>query len=148
MRRSLLALALMLTFIAVDLPLVTPPALAAQSAAPVGSSAEHPARVSGGVMAGLVLDHPDPEYPQSAREKHLAGAVVLHVIVTPRGNVDSLSALTGPQELRDAAVAAVRDWTYKPYQLNGRPVYVETTVTINFKPLDVPTPSPNPTPTP
>lgn len=95
---------------------------------------QHPIRVSGGVMAGLLLEHPDPEYPAEAREKHIAGAVVLSVLIGEEGTVQTLTALTGPQILRDAALAAVKQWTYEPYQLNGRPVPVQTTVTVNFQP--------------
>lgn len=84
-------------------------------------------------MAGLLLEHRDPEYPADARTKHIAGTVVLDAVITPEGKVSDLSVVSGPEPLRDAALTAVRDWTYKPYCLNGRPVYVETTVTVRFE---------------
>jgi protein TonB len=31
-----------------------------------------------------------------------------------------------------SALAAVRQWMYKPYLLNGYPVEVETTITVNY----------------
>jgi protein TonB len=34
--------------------------------------------------------------------------------------------------LQQAALDAVRQWRYKPYQLNGEPTEVETTVDVNF----------------
>jgi protein TonB len=32
-----------------------------------------------------------------------------------------------------AAIDAVSRWRYKPYLLNGEPVEVETTITVNFR---------------
>jgi protein TonB len=93
-----------------------------------------PMRVSGGVMASLVLHKIDPIYPEDAKAKGISGAVVLHAIIDPQGKVDKLSVISGPEVLRDASLTAVRQWTYKPYLLNGRPQSVETTVTVNFTP--------------
>jgi protein TonB len=50
----------------------------------------------------------------------------------PKGKVVELKVLSGPAMLRSAAVEAVRQWMYKPYLLNGKPVFVRTTVSINF----------------
>jgi protein TonB len=40
--------------------------------------------------------------------------------------------VSGPEKLRDAALDAVNQWTYKPYLLNGKPVFVQTQITVNF----------------
>ena len=32
----------------------------------------------------------------------------------------------------NSAMEAVRQWTYKPYLLNGNPTEVETTITVNY----------------
>ena len=32
-----------------------------------------------------------------------------------------------------AALAAVKQWRYRPFLLNGEPVEVETTITVNFQ---------------
>jgi protein TonB len=93
-----------------------------------------PARVSSGVMAKLLLHKVDPIYPDEARARGVSGAVVLHAIIDQQGKIDKLSVISGPEVLREAALTAVWQWTYKPYQLNGRPVSVETTVTVNFTP--------------
>jgi periplasmic protein TonB len=95
--------------------------------APVG-----PTRVSGGVMASLLQHKVDPIYPEDAKAKGISGAVVLHAIIDQQGKVDKLSVISGPEVLRDVSLTAVRQWTYKPYMLNGRPQSVETTVTVNF----------------
>jgi protein TonB len=103
-------------------------------APPMAPTPAGPVRVSGGVMASLALHKVDPVYPEDAKAKGIRGAVVLHAIIDQQGKIDKLSVISGPGPLRDAALSAVRQWTYKPYQLNGRPVSVQTTVTVNFTP--------------
>ena len=84
------------------------------------------------VMAGLILTKEEPLYPADAKAKGISGAVVLHVIIGKDGTVDNLQVISGPQELQSSAIEAVSKWTYKPYLLNGQPVKVDTTVTVNF----------------
>jgi protein TonB len=91
-------------------------------------------RVSGGVMAGLILTKTDPVYPASARQAHVAGAVVLAVRISKEGKVVKVTAVSGPELLRDPAITAVHGWTYKPYLLNGNAVVVSTVVTVMFYP--------------
>lgn len=93
---------------------------------------EHPVRVSGGVMAGLILHKVDPVYPQEAADASVWGAVVMVAKVDKVGKIFDLKVISGPEVLREASLAAVREWTYKPYQLNGQPVFVQTTVTVMF----------------
>jgi protein TonB len=68
-----------------------------------------------------------------ARERHLEGAVVLRVLIAEDGAVRQVDIVHGDSMLAEAAVRAVRQWRYKPYQLNNRPVSTTIDVTINFK---------------
>jgi outer membrane biosynthesis protein TonB len=97
---------------------------------PPGGSEDRPARVSSGVMGGLIKHKVEPVYPEDA--KNISGAVVLVVTIDDHGKIVKLTAVAGPEMLRDAALSAVKQWTYKPYLLNGRPVFVQTQITINF----------------
>ncbi|MBS1798364.1 MAG: TonB family protein [Acidobacteria bacterium] len=98
--------------------------------APVGS-AKNPVRVSSGVMAGLLLAHKLPLYPV-AEGPYKSGAVILHAIITPNGNVDRVSVISSPESLRQRALDAVQQWVYKPYLLNGTAVWVQTTIMMNI----------------
>jgi len=49
------------------------------------------------------------------------------------GNVQNLQIVSGHPLLAPAAIEAVKQWRYKPFLLNGQPVEVETTVTVNFR---------------
>ncbi len=89
-------------------------------------------RVSGGVMAGQILSKVEPVYPAEAKARGIAGAVVLRAVIGTEGTVQNLTVVSGNELLAAAALDAVRQWTYKPYLLNGEPIAVETTVTVNF----------------
>jgi protein TonB len=89
-------------------------------------------RISGGVMAGLILTKVQPAYPADAKAAGVSGAVVLHVIIGKDGTVENLQVISGPEMLQKSAIEAVTQWTYKPYLLNGEPVQVDTTVTVMF----------------
>ncbi len=90
-------------------------------------------RMSGGMMAGAIVKKVPPVYPYEAKLHHVEGAVVLHAIIGTDGHVHSLHIVSTPDsDLAMAAIAAVKQWTYKPYLLNGLPTEVDTTVTVNF----------------
>ena len=98
---------------------------------PPGSK-DRPARVSSGVMAGLILHKVDPVYPEDAKATGVSGAVVMAAMIDDLGKIAKLTVVSGPEKLRDAALDAVNQWTYKPFLLNGKPVFVQTQITVNF----------------
>jgi TonB family protein len=98
---------------------------------PTGSK-DKPALVSPGVMAGLLLHKVDPAYPDDARKAKISGAVGLLATIDDQGKIEKLSVIYGSEQLRNAALSAVNQWTYKPYLLNGKPVFVKTQITVNF----------------
>lgn len=85
------------------------------------------------VKKAALLNRVDPQYPPSARQAGIHGAVVMHAVIDREGAVQDIEVLSGPQPLRAAAVEAVRQWRYEPYQLDGYAVEVETTITVNFE---------------
>lgn len=90
------------------------------------------ARVSQGVMDGLLIGRVIPEYPTIAREMRIEGTVILQASISKMGTIENLRVVSGPELLRRAAVSAVSQWRYRPYLLNGEPVEVETTVNVSF----------------
>lgn len=88
--------------------------------------------VAANIMEGRLLSAPRPEYPTQARMDHIEGQVVLQAIISRGGAVTGLHAIKGPESLRSAAVAAVRDWRYRPYSVDGHPEDVTTTVYVDF----------------
>jgi len=91
-----------------------------------------PVKISSGVMAGRQITKVNPVYPQNAQL--MEARVVLHVIITKSGTIKTVEAISGPAELKQAAVDAVKQWRYQPYLLNGEPAEVDTTVVVEFHP--------------
>jgi protein TonB len=88
--------------------------------------------ISGGVMAGMVLQKTQPVYPPIAKAARVSGTVVLQATISKTGTIENLRVASGPAMLQDAAMQAVRTWRYRPYLLDGVPVEVETTVNVIF----------------
>lgn len=107
--------------------LVTSTAPPPQVAKPVG-----PKKVSSGVMEGNLLKRIDPPYPSMAKIAHIQGDVVLQATISKQGTIENLRGVSGHPILIQAAMEAVRQWRYRPYELNNEPVEVETTVTVRF----------------
>jgi TonB family protein len=91
-----------------------------------------PIRVSQSVMQGLLIKKVDAAYPPLARQARIQGTVVLTAVINANGDMEDLKVLSGHPMLVPAALAAVKQWKYKPYFLNGQPMKVETTITVNF----------------
>jgi protein TonB len=89
-------------------------------------------RVSQGVTRGLLIQRIEPAYPTLARAARVQGDVVLSAIIDANGEITNLQLVSGHPMLVPSALAAVRQWRYKPYLLNGQPVEVETTITVIF----------------
>jgi TonB family protein len=89
-------------------------------------------RVGGNVAAANLRQQVKPEYPALAKQARIQGVVVLEAVISDAGQVTSLSVVTGHPLLIQAAMEAVQQWIYEPIKLNGQPMEVVTTVTVNF----------------
>jgi periplasmic protein TonB len=81
--------------------------------------------------ANLIHDVP-PQYPPEAGRERIEGTVVLLAVISTDGSVQDVQVVSGLPILAQAAIAAVRQWRYKPYLINGEPVEVDSRITINF----------------
>jgi protein TonB len=90
-------------------------------------------RVSQGVTKGLLIQKIEPKYPPLAQGARIAGQVLLRAIIGKDGDIKELELLSGHPMLAPAAIAAVRQWHYRPFLLNGEPIEVETTVIVTFQ---------------
>jgi protein TonB len=93
-----------------------------------------PVRIRGGdIREPLKVRHVAPVYPQLAIAARVQGSVVIDCVIDENGNVTSLTVLRSNPLLEQAAVDAVRQWRYRPTLLNGTPVSVIMTVTVDFR---------------
>lgn len=85
--------------------------------------------VSAGVAVGMLKKHDAPVYPPDVK---MSGRVALIAIIGVDGHVQELRVMSGPPMLQQAALDAVRHWTYRPFLLNNEPVEVMTQINIDF----------------
>jgi periplasmic protein TonB len=90
-------------------------------------------RVSQGVTEGRLIQKIEPKYPVLALGAHVQGQVFLTAIISKTGEIQNLLLVSGHPLLVPAAIEAVKKWRYRPFLLNGEPVEVETTITVNFQ---------------
>ncbi len=108
--------------------LIEPPHIAKPA-----QQAEHPLKLSEGVLQAQLISRIEPRYPPLAIQTRTEGTVQLHAIIGRDGRITSLDVISGHPLLVKAALDAVRQWMYRPTMLNGEPVEVETSITVIFK---------------
>jgi protein TonB len=87
-----------------------------------------PEDVSKKLLASTVV----PVYPVLARQARIQGMVVLDADISRDGAIDALKLVSGHPLLVPAALEAVKQWRYRPYVVNGKPVPVNTQIIVNF----------------
>jgi protein TonB len=92
-----------------------------------------PVRVGGKIHAPSKLNNVAPVYPPSAKQARVEGTVILEATISEQGRVTDVKVLRGIPLLDNSAIDAVRQWHYSPTLLNGTPVPVVMTVTVNFR---------------
>jgi TonB family protein len=100
----------------------------ASSAQPNNTLPLSPAEVESGLLHRV-----EPEYPEGARQAGIQGAVVLDILIGVDGAVQSVRLVSGPPELAQAAIDAVKQWRFKPRVVDGHQAGVQTTLTLSFK---------------
>jgi protein TonB len=96
-------------------------------------SQEPPRQVGGSIRPPARIVDVAPQYPALARASRVQGVVILQATIDSRGNVESATVLRSIPLLDQAALDAVGQWKFTPTLLNGLPVPVIMTVTVNFE---------------
>lgn len=91
-----------------------------------------PMRIGGQIKAPQKVKDVRPVYPAIAQSARVTGAVTIEATIGPDGKVMDAKVMRSIPLLDQAALDAVRQWEYTPTLLNGVPVPVVITVTINF----------------
>jgi len=100
-----------------------------------GSSSEPaaPVPVGGEVRSARLLHGIPPVYPPIAKSQRISGDVKLDALVDATGHVTTMKIVSGPVLLHQAAMDAVHQWRYQPAMLDGKPVPMHLTVTVQFR---------------
>ena len=91
-----------------------------------------PVRLAADMQPPRKLVHVDPTYPQIAQAAHIEGIVILDTVIGADGRVSAVRVLRSIPALDQAAIDAVKRWTFTPTLLHGRPVPIAMTVTVRF----------------
>lgn len=80
----------------------------------------------------MLIYRVEPMYPPLAREIRRGGRVELRAVIATDGTIQSLQVVSGEPLFLQSALAAVRQWRYRPTVLNGRPVEIDTFITVTY----------------
>jgi protein TonB len=89
--------------------------------------------VGGDVVKARLISSVPPMYPAMAKTQHVAGDVRVDALIDTNGRVSSMKVVSGPTLLHQAAMDALRQWKYQAATLDGKPVAMHLTVTIQFR---------------
>ena len=73
-----------------------------------------------------------PEFPDAARKADVSGTVMVQALIGRDGRVKDTRVVESIPALDGAAVAAVRQWEFKPAQAKGKPVSVWVAIPVKF----------------
>lgn len=93
---------------------------------------DEPVIITSDITAPELTHRVEPDYPEIAKRIRIEGRVILQIVVDERGAVSNVRVLQPIQMLEESAIAAVKQWRYKPALRAGKPVKVYVTVTVNF----------------
>ena len=115
-----------------------PPSSAAMLSPEVTLSRSTPAdptrlRLSENLSSRNLIVHPEPVYPELARQARIQGIVILEVVIGIDGVPKNVSLVSGHSLLQKAAIDAVKEWRYRPQLVAGTPAEVVTTVMVPFR---------------
>src|ERR1700674_5492751 len=99
---------------------------------PPAAANNAPVRVAENVQAAKLISQPKLNYPPNAKAAHIQGTVRVQALIGADGKVKNAAVLSGPQPLQAAALENARQRQYKPTLVDGRPVEVETEISIEF----------------
>jgi TonB family protein len=92
-----------------------------------------PLPIGGDVVQARLVSSVAPVYPQLAKNQHVSGDVRVDALIDADGRVTTMKIVSGPTLLHQAAMDSLKQWKYKPAALDGKPVPMHLTVTIQFR---------------
>lgn len=90
-------------------------------------------RLASSILTGKAITRKTPDYPALARQIRVEGSIVVEIVISPEGRVESARALGGHPLLTKSAVDAAYGWRFEPTILNGTAVRVTGVITFNFR---------------
>jgi TonB family protein len=76
--------------------------------------------------------HVDPIYPPIAKAARIQGTVVFQIQIGTTGKIESMKVISGPAMLQQTATDCLKQWTYHPFEKDGKSVLASGPVSIVF----------------
>lgn len=92
-----------------------------------------PVVVGGDVKQAKLISSVAPVYPALAKAQHISGDVTVDALIDANGRVTTMKVISGPTLLHQAAMDALKQWKYQPAILDGKPVPMHLSVTLQFR---------------
>jgi TonB family protein len=93
------------------------------------------ADTNGAALAPILQAHPDPVYPEDALRDRISGTVGLEIVVDEAGRVaDAKVVQTAGHGFDEAALAAVKSWSFAPARQNDAPIRATVQLSLPFEP--------------
>jgi TonB family protein len=92
-----------------------------------------PLPVGGDVKQAKLISSVPPVYPTLAKNQRVSGNVLIDALIDANGRVTTMKIVSGPTLLQQSAMDALKQWKYQPASLDGKPVAMHLTVTIQFR---------------
>jgi TonB family protein len=92
-----------------------------------------PLPIGGDVKQAKLITSVPPLYPALAKSQHVSGNVLIDALIDANGRVTTMKVASGPTLLHQAAMDSLKQWKYQPASLDGKPVSMHLTVTIQFR---------------
>ncbi|HET9318500.1 MAG TPA: energy transducer TonB [Bryobacteraceae bacterium] len=73
-----------------------------------------------------------PVSPTEALRNYVTGNVNVDALVDVTGHVKSVTVISGPQKLRNTAIAEMKQYIYDPARKNGKPVKSHVQVSLKY----------------
>ena len=119
-----------------DAPIPVSPAAAPVRQRVVGGGSPEPKKSETTVAVGSLIDFASEKvqaiYPSAAKSLRVTGLVRVEVLLDEKGNVSSVTKVTGPLQLQNAARDAALKWKFRPVLRDGTPVRASGFINFNF----------------
>jgi TonB family protein len=87
--------------------------------------------ISSDYAKSLLVHHVEPVVPSSdVIGARITGTVIIAFEITKDGKVRHAMAVSGPRMLQPLVLAAVKQWTFRPYMLGDVPTTVATSIAL------------------
>ena len=108
-------------------------ATAERLANPGAAGGTAPVRVGGNIRMPRRIADAEAVTPDAARQAGVTGVVILEIVIGTDGKVTDVKVMRSIPLLDQAAIDTAKQWRYEPTLLNGTPVPVILTATVNFR---------------